>query len=239
MLAHLNGGNAPQWSADQLQQINAHFREQPADSLLEWATEQFGQHVVLTCSFGGASGMVLLDMIARLDRGTPVIFLDTGLLFPETYALADEVERRYGVKVEHRRPAMTLEEQNRVEGPNLYEHDPDRCCHIRKVTPLAETLKPYSAWISGIRRDQSSTRANTDLVQWNMRHNLLKISPLAFWSERDVWRYIRIHDVPYNPLLNQGYASLGCAPCTRPSNGGDLRSGRWVGFAKTECGIHV
>jgi phosphoadenosine phosphosulfate reductase len=239
MLAHTNGSTAPEWSADQLQQINARFRDQPAEALLAWATEQFGQHVVLTCSFGGASGMVLLDMIARLDRGTPVVFLDTGLLFPETYALADEVERRYGVKVAYRRPAMTLEEQNRVEGPNLYAHDPDRCCHIRKVTPLAEALRPYSAWISGIRRDQADTRASTDLVQWNARHHLLKISPLAFWSEREVWRYIRIHNVPYNPLLNQGYASLGCVPCTRPTNGGDSRSGRWVGFAKTECGIHV
>src|SRR5690348_11288598 len=130
MLAQMNGGNAPGWSTDQLQQMNARFREQSPEALLEWATVQFGQKVVLTCSFGGASGMVLLDMIARLDRGTPVIFLDTGLLFPETYTLADEVERRYGVKVEHRRPAMTLEEQSRVEGPNLYEHDPDRCCHI-------------------------------------------------------------------------------------------------------------
>ncbi len=239
MLAHTIGGNSPAWSTDQIQQINAQFRDQSPEALLAWAAEQFGQNVVLTCSFGGASGMVLLDMVTRLNRGTPVLFLDTGLLFPETYALADEVERRYGVKVEYRRPAMTLEEQSRVEGPNLFEHDPDRCCHIRKVTPLAETLRPYSAWISGIRRDQSSTRASTDLVEWNTRHNLLKISPLAFWSERDVWRYIRINNVPYNQLLNQGYASLGCAPCTRPSNGSDSRSGRWAGFAKTECGIHM
>jgi phosphoadenosine phosphosulfate reductase len=216
------------------------FRNRSAEDLLDWATARFGQQIVLTCSFGGASGMVLLDMVARIGCGTPVIFLDTDLLFPETYALAEAAARRYGVAIERRRPALTLAEQEIQEGARLYDRDPDRCCGIRKVAPLADALQPYSAWISGIRRDQSSSRAGTELVQWNARHNLLKISPLAYWSERDVWRYIHANQVPYNPLLDQGYSSIGCGPCTRQAGAGeDLRAGRWAGFAKTECGIHI
>ena len=228
-----------EWTSAEIQALNGAFRDRAPEELIDWAAETFGRQLVLTCSFGGASGMVLLDMVARLGRGTPVVFLDTDLLFPETYALAEAAARRYGVPIEHRHPALTLEQQAQAEGPQLYERDPNRCCGIRKVAPLAEALRPYDAWISGIRRDQSSTRASTELVQWNARHGLLKLSPLAFWSERDVWRYIQANDVPYNRLLDQGYASLGCAPCTRPSSADDPRAGRWAGFDKTECGIHL
>lgn len=230
----------PGWDTDELAAINARFRDRTAEDLLDWAARRFGQQIVLTCSFGGASGMVLLDMVANIGLGTPVIFLDTGLLFPETYALAEAAARRYGVAIERQTPAVSLDEQELREGPQLYSRDPDRCCGIRKVTPLADALRPYRAWISGIRRDQSSTRASTELVQWSARHGLIKVNPLAHWTERDVWRYIHSHNVPYNPLLDQGYPSLGCAPCTRPANAdGDLRAGRWAGFAKTECGIHA
>jgi phosphoadenosine phosphosulfate reductase len=229
----------PAWSSLELDEINAAFREQPAEALLDWATAQFGAQIALTCSFSGASGMVLLDMVARLGRATPVVFLDTDLLFPETYALAEKAALRYGIAIEHRHPALSLEQQARREGARLYERDPDRCCGIRKVTPLAEALRPYDAWISGIRRDQSATRASTQLVQWSARYELLKINPLAFWSEREVWSYIVAHDVPYNPLLDQGYPSVGCVPCTRPANAGDSRAGRWAGTAKIECGIHL
>jgi len=232
--------SAPAWNAHELGEINTTFRNRPAEDLLGWAAERFEQQVVLTCSFGGASGMVLLDMVARVGRGTPVIFLDTDLLFPETYALAEAAARRYGVTIQRQRAVLTLAEQEVQEGPQLYSHDPDRCCGIRKVAPLAEALRPYRAWLSGIRRDQSASRAATELVQWSARHGLLKINPLAYWTERDVWRYIHAHEVPYNPLLDQGYPSLGCAPCTRqPGSTNDLRAGRWVGFAKTECGIHI
>jgi phosphoadenosine phosphosulfate reductase len=231
--------SAQVWAAEELREINAAFRDRRAEDLLDWVTEQFGQQVALTCSFGGASGMVLLDMLARLGRGTPVMFLDTDLLFPETYALAEAVSRRYGIAVERRRPALTLAEQAQTYGPRLYERDPDRCCAIRKVTPLAEALQPYDAWISGIRRDQSATRAAAELVRWNPRHGVLKISPLAFWSEREVWRYIHAHDVPYNALLDQGYPSIGCAPCTRRASADDPRAGRWAGTTKVECGIHL
>jgi phosphoadenosine phosphosulfate reductase len=227
------------WNTAELDQINAQFHARPAQELLDWATTEFGDQIALTCSFSGPSGMVLLDMVARLGRGTPVIFLDTDLMFPETYALAEAAARRYGVAIERHRPALTLDEQALQHGPQLYERDPDRCCAIRKVAPLAEALRPYDAWISGIRRDQSATRATTQLVQWSPRHNLLKLNPLAFWSEREVWAYIFAQDVPYNPLLDRGYSSIGCMPCTRMAGADGVRAGRWAGFAKTECGIHL
>ncbi len=232
-------GSLP-WSAAELDELNARFRQQPAERLLDWATDFYGQEIVLTCSFGGPSGMVLLDMLAHLGRQTPIVFLDTDLLFPETYALADQVAERYGITIIRQHPALTLEEQARQEGPELYSHDPDRCCSIRKVKPLSQALEPYAAWITGVRRDQSATRATTDLLQWSNRYSLLKICPLAYWNERDIWRYITRHNVPYNPLHNQGYPSLGCVPCTRPvAAGDDLRAGRWAGSTKTECGIHL
>ncbi|GAB4204780.1 MAG: phosphoadenylyl-sulfate reductase [Roseiflexaceae bacterium] len=228
------------WTTQELDRLNTHFRTRTPRELLSWASDHFGQQVVLTCSFSGASGMVLLDMVSRLEQPLPVVFLDTDLLFPETYALADAAAKRYGVTIQRRRAALTLEEQERQEGPALFSRDPDRCCGIRKVAPLAEALRPYHGWISGIRRDQSVSRARTDLLQWSDKHGLLKISPLAFWTEREVWRYIHEHDVPYNPLLDQGYPSVGCAPCTRPASPtAELRAGRWSGFAKTECGIHM
>lgn len=227
------------WAEHELHALNTRFHTQPAEALLDWASETFGQRVVLTCSFGGASGMVLLDMVARRAHSTPVIFLDTGLLFPETYALAQEAARHYGIDIAVQHPTVTLDAQNRAHGPRLYAHDPDRCCAIRKVAPLAEALRPYGAWISGIRRDQSSTRAATEPVEWSAKHNLLKISPLAFWSERDVWRYIHANHVPYNSLLDRGYPSLGCVPCTSQAGVDDPRAGRWAGTGKVECGIHL
>ena len=229
----------PAWSVQELEQINAAFRDSPAEALLDWATAEFGDRIALTCSFSGASGMVLLDMLVRLGRGTPVIFLDTNLLFPETNALAEAAAKHYGVTIQHCRPALSLDQQALQEGPRLYERDPDRCCSIRKVAPLAEALAPYDAWISGIRRDQSGARASTRLVQWSTRYALLKINPLAFWSEREVWGYIAANDVPYNPLLDRGYPSVGCMPCTHPASNSDIRAGRWAGRAKTECGIHL
>jgi phosphoadenosine phosphosulfate reductase len=231
--------DAERWSSAERARLNAQFSERPPEELLDWAAARFGDQMVLTCSFGGPSGMVLLDMLAQLGRRTPVVFLDTDLLFPETYALVEQAARRYGVTIERRRPEVTLEQQDRREGPELFRRDPDRCCRIRKVAPLAETLRGYGAWVSGIRRDQAATRAATEPLQWSERYGLLKIAPLAYWSERDVWHYIHTHQVPYNPLLDQGYTSLGCAPCTRPAGGADLRAGRWSGLAKVECGIHV
>lgn len=226
------------WTAQELADLNQEFSQHSAEALLRWAIGHFQEKIALTASFSGPSGMVLLDMVARIGSTTPIIFLDTNLLFAETYALVEQVERRYGINIQRGQPELSLETQAQVEGPNLFEHNPDRCCAIRKVAPLAEALRPYDAWISGIRRDQSSTRANTNLLEWSSRHQLLKVNPLVQWSEREVWRYIHAHQVPYNTLLDQGYPSIGCYPCTRPTSGDDPRGGRWSGFAKTECGIH-
>jgi phosphoadenosine phosphosulfate reductase len=192
------------WTDDEIRELNEHFSRQSPEALLDWATATFAQDVVLTCSFGGPSGMVLLDMLASIGRDTPVVFLDTGLLFPETYALVEQIEQRYGTLVRRQLPALSLHEQERQEGPELYKRDPDRCCGIRKVTPLREALHPYAAWITGVRRDQSATRATAQPVQWNNRYNLLKMCPLAYWSEGDVWAYLTHHNVPYNTLLDQG-----------------------------------
>lgn len=236
---HLAHDNLARPADAELERLNRRFRGRPPEELLRWAAEQFGERAALTCSFGGGAGMVLLDLVARHRLPIAVIFLDTGLLFPETYALAEEAERRYGISIQRRHPALSVKEQARAHGPELHAVDPDRCCGIRKVTPLAEALGPYRAWVSGIRRGQTAERAATEPVAWSAKHGLLKLSPLATWDEREVWRYLSAHGVPYNPLLDQGYPSLGCAPCTRPAGADDPRGGRWSGFAKTECGLHL
>jgi phosphoadenosine phosphosulfate reductase len=225
--------------ADELADWNARFQAATPQELLEWASEQWGEQMALTCSFGGPTGMVLLDMVTAVAPATPVLFLDTGLLFPETYQLVAEVQARYGIAPQAVQPARTVAQQAAAEGPALWERDPDRCCGLRKVRPLAEALAPFDAWIAGIRRDGGTSRANTKLLEWSTKYNLVKLNPLAFWSERDVWRYIHRHNVPYNRLLDQGYRSLGCHTCTRLPTGDDPRSGRWAGFAKTECGLHL
>jgi phosphoadenosine phosphosulfate reductase len=157
------------WSERELVALNERFRGAPPQELLAWAAEQFGPRAALTCSFGGAAGMVLLDMIARQQLPLAIIFLDTDLLFPATYTLAEAAARHYGVTIERRRPALSLDEQERIHGPELYGRDPDRCCAIRKVAPLAEALAPYAAWVSGIRREQTAHRATTEPVQWSRR----------------------------------------------------------------------
>lgn len=227
------------WTEAELLRLNALFAERPPEELLVWAADQFGPRAVLTCSFGGAAGMVLLDLVARHQLPTTVLFLDTDLLFPETYALAEAVEGRYGITVRRQRPAVSLEEQARAHGAELHARDPEGCCAIRKVAPLAAALRPFQAWVSGIRRQQTAQRATTELVAWSAKHGVLKLSPLAHWGERELWAYVHTHAVPYNPLLDQGYPSLGCVPCTRPAAGDDPRGGRWSGFAKTECGLHT
>lgn len=230
---------APSWTALELDDMNAHFADQPPEALLDWAAETYGDTITLTCSFGGPSGMVLLDMVVRAELPIPVTFLDTDLLFPETYALVEQVEQHYAITVRRQRPALSMHEQDRQEGQALYNRDPDRCCTLRKVLPLHDALQPYHAWITGLRRDQSSHRSSTALFQWSERYQRLKLAPLAFWDEKQVWRYIYRHDVPHNSLLAQGYRSLGCVHCTRLPTSDAPRAGRWQGFAKTECGIHL
>jgi len=218
---------------------NDEFRTKTPEELLAWASEQWGSRLGLTCSFGGAAGMVLLDMVLSVAPSTPILYIDTGLLFSETYSLITQLHDRYGITPQAVRPAQALAEQASVEGPRLWERDPDRCCQLRKVLPLAEALAPFDAWITGIRRDGSSSRANVKLLEWSNKYQLVKLNPLALWDDKQVWRYIYAHNVPYNTLLDQGYRSLGCHTCTRLPDSDDPRAGRWAGFAKTECGLHV
>jgi phosphoadenosine phosphosulfate reductase len=205
-------------------------------------TETLARHpgrVALACSFGGPSGMALLDLGLRIDPTLPVYYIDTGLLFPETYALVERTARRYGIAPVALRTELSLEAQAEGFGERLWESDPDLCCSLRKVAPHRAFLEGYDAWFTAIRRAQSSTRSDIEAVALD-GERLLKVSPLFDWSDEDVWAYLNEHDVPVNPLLADGYPSLGCIPCTsRPAAGGDPRSGRWAGFGKTECGLHL
>ena len=209
-----------------------------AQQTLRWGISTFGQSVALACSFG-AEDVVLIDMGSRLSKFR-VFTLDTDFLFPETYALIDEIEARYGVEVERTRPELTPEAQAARYGPALWVSRPDACCQLRKVEPLKKKLSGLAAWVTGVRRDQAPTRANTCKLEWDAKFGLAKLNPLADWNWLEVWEYIRANNVPYNPLHDRDYPSIGCTYCTRPVKPGeDPRAGRWSGFAKTECGLHV
>jgi phosphoadenosine phosphosulfate reductase len=216
------------------------FESAPPEEILTWALDSYPARIVLACSFGGPSGMVTLDMTMRIAPGTPVYYLDTSLLFPETHALVGIAAERYGITPIAVRAELNLEQQSRLHGEALWERDPDRCCGLRKVAPQRAFLQNYDAWISSIRRDQTGARRDTPVVQWDDRFGLVKINPLATWDERMVWTYINAHGLPYNDLHDRNYPSLGCIPCTRAiRDGEDLRAGRWSGRAKAECGLHA
>jgi phosphoadenosine phosphosulfate reductase len=215
------------------------FEEAAPQEILEWAVRTFGQRVALACSFGGPSGMALLDMLVAIDPQTPVYYLDTDLLFPETYDHIARVARHYGIDPFPVHPERSVYEQSLDHGPALWERDPDLCCDLRKVEPQRRFLTGYSAWISGIRRDRATSPSAVRVLEWDAKFDLVKINPLATWTEEMVWTYVRAHDVPYNPLHDSGYPSIGCTNCTARVKSGDApRAGRWQGFAKTECGLH-
>jgi phosphoadenosine phosphosulfate reductase len=210
----------------------------PAEELLRWAYEEFGDRLCLSCSWQKQSS-VLVHMVSELGLEIDVVELDTHLFFKETYETRDRIVERYGISLV-RPEIMTVAEQHKVEGPNLWERDADRCCHIRKVEPLIRALEPYEAWASGIRRDQSPSRAGTKKLERSARYGVWKLHPLADWDEKQVWRYISENDIPYNPLHEAGYRSIGCMPCTRPIRPDEEeRAGRWAGSDKLECGIHA
>jgi len=211
-----------------------------AETIVDKALSQYAGKIALACSFGGPAGMVLLDMIAKRDVSVPVYFLDTGLLFAETYALVDRVRERYGIEPIAVRPELTVPQQNARYGEALWARDPDACCNLRKVVPQRQFLETFDAWITGIRRDQSASRRNVDVVSRNGKTGLAKIAPLAEWTSKDIWSYVVAHDVPYNPLNDRGYPSLGCTHCTRAvAPNEDPRAGRWSGTDKLECGLHA
>ncbi|MDA8198216.1 MAG: phosphoadenylyl-sulfate reductase [Thermaerobacter sp.] len=207
-------------------------------AICAWAVSAFGSHVALASSFG-VEDMCLTDMLVRATPTPRVFYLDTGVLFPETYALVDAVKARYGFVPERRRPALTLALQADQYGDRLWQRDPDACCRMRKVEPLGQMLNGLDAWITGIRRDQTPFRAGARVVEVDAKFGLIKINPLVRWTTGQVWRYVRQHRVPYNRLHHQGYPSIGCVPCTRAVRAGeDPRAGRWATLDKTECGIH-
>jgi phosphoadenosine phosphosulfate reductase len=210
----------------------------PPAEALAWAAERFAPRVAFATGFG-AEGCVIVDVIARHRLEIDVFTLDTGVLFPETYALWRRLEERYDLKVRAVQPAITLREQAAQHGDALWRRDPDRCCTLRKVEPLRLALSGLDAWVTAIRREQTRERASTRVVEWDERFGLVKLNPLASWTHQEVWSYLTQHSVPVNALHARGYASIGCEPCTssvRP--GEDPRAGRWRGARKTECGLH-
>ena len=223
---------------EELRGLSSEFEAQQPQEVLRWALEEFGDDMVLATGFG-AEGCVLVHMLSQINRNARIFYLDTDLLFPETYALRDQLTARYGVSFERRSTTLSLETQNSQFGERLWERQPDLCCKLRKVEPLVEILSDFKAWITAIRRDQTPARATAGIVERDQKFGLIKINPLASWSTFDVWRYLTNHDVPYNPLHDVGYASIGCRPCTSAVQiGEDPRAGRWRGSAKTECGLH-
>jgi phosphoadenosine phosphosulfate reductase len=206
-------------------------------TVLRWAGETFGRDFAVTSSM--ADGL-LAHLAGRAVPGVDVIFLDTGFHFVETLGTRDWIASTLPVTVVDVRPEQSVAEQDVEFGPRLFERDPDLCCALRKVQPLAAQLTGYVAWGSGVRRDESATRRGTKLVDWDAKREMVKINPLAAWTDDDVAAYLAEHRVPVNPLREIGYASIGCAPCTRPvAPGEDPRAGRWAGLGKTECGIHT
>ena len=200
-------------------------------------TRSSATRLCLTCSWQKQSS-VLVHMVSELGLPIDVVELDTHLFFRESYETRERLVERYGLEL-IQPEIITVAEQHKREGPNLWERDPDRCCHIRKVEPLIQALAPYDAWISGIRRDQSPSRAGTPKLAWSSRYGVWKIHPLADWDEKRVWAYITVNEIPYNPLHDVGYRSIGCIPCTRPTSPDEEeRAGRWAGSDKLECGIH-
>jgi phosphoadenosine phosphosulfate reductase len=209
-----------------------------AEEVVAWGRAELGPSIAIASSFG-VEDVVLIDIAARTD-GVRVFTLDTDFLFPETYALIARIESRYGLKVEHCRAALTPVEQASRYGDALWTSRPDLCCNLRKVEPLTAKLAELRGWITGIRREQAPTRAAAQKIEWDARFELVKLNPLADWTWDDVWRTIHDRDIPYNPLHDAGFPSIGCTHCTRAvAPGEDLRAGRWAGTAKTECGLHV
>jgi phosphoadenosine phosphosulfate reductase len=224
---------------DTLEHVQTLSERWKPEETLRWAFSTFKNEVAMASAFG-AEGLVLIDIATRVNPAMNIFIGDTEFLFPETYDLIDRVERHYGVKVERIYPDLTPDEQDHAYGPALWSRNPDLCCSIRKVEPLRKKLSELRAWITSIRRDQTSVRANAHKVEWDEKFQLVKVNPLADWTSEQVWTYIRRHKVPYNVLHDRNYPSIGCTHCTRAVNPGeDPRAGRWSGFQKTECGLHA
>lgn len=223
---------------DELDSWQDELEEASPQEILRLAAERFGDGLVVVTSFQ-PTGIVTLHMLQQIAPGTQVITLDTGFLFPETQRLIDELEARLELNLRRVHPQLTAAQQALAHGPSLWERNPDLCCHLRKVLPLRNALRGYSAWIAGLRRDQSAGRAATPVIEWDDCSHLFKLCPFVNWTSGQVWSWLREHDLPYNLLHDHGYPSIGCTHCTHPVlDGATARSGRWQDSSKNECGIH-
>lgn len=222
-----------------LHEVAQSLEGQAPEAALQWAFQQFAPaDITLACSFG-AEDVALVDMMVKIRPGARAFYLDTDLLFAQTYEVIERIKAKYPVTLEQVSPLLSLQEQAAQHGDQLWANQPDACCGIRKVEPLKRALGGYKAWITGIRREQSPTRAGAQMVEWDAKFNLVKINPLVAWKDADVWAYIQANGVPYNSMHDQGYPSIGCTHCTRQvKEGEDPRAGRWSGHVKTECGLH-
>lgn len=228
----------------EIQSLNRRFDGESTETILAWAWERFGPKAAIGTSFQGA-GLVMIDIARSHGLPFPVFTLDTGLLFDETVQLRHRLEAFFDIHIETLTPDLTVSEQADIHGPELWNRDPDLCCTVRKVLPLRDKLVDLDCWITGLRREQSQSRAGIGVLEVYVAdetsgREIVKLSPMANWSREQVWKHIQDRQIPYNPLHDRGFRSIGCKPCTRMTgNGESERAGRWTGFNKVECGIHT
>jgi len=227
------------FSPQQIDAAAVELADAAPQAILRWAVDTFFPRLTMATAFG-AEGCCIIHMLAEIEPRVRLFNLETGYQFPETLELRERLKERYGIEVEFIRPELSVVDYEAEHGGPLYEMRPDQCCHDRKIVPLRQAVVGYDAWISAIRKDQTQDRAKAAVVQWDAKFNLVKVNPLLGWTRREVWAFVLKNDVPYNPLHDQNYPSIGCWPCTRPvGDGADERAGRWAGQVKKECGLHV
>jgi phosphoadenosine phosphosulfate reductase len=230
------------WTEEDFAALNARFEPRPPQATLEWVFDTFDMETAVMGSGFGASGVVLMHFLEDVQPGATVFYLDTDVLFPETYNLRDRLTARFDLNIVRVHSGLSLDDQAEEHGEKLWEDNPDKCCFLRKVKPLREYLSDKNAWLTAIRRDQSPTRADTEYVEWSDANEVVKVNPLADWTEEDIWGHIERHSLPYNPLHDEGYPSIGCMPCTdqvEQDEAEDPRAGRWSDTDKKECGLHL
>lgn len=227
-------------SSSELDRLNQQFETAEPGEILSWGYETFGREMVLGTGFG-SSGVYLIHQLQMYGIEIPIFYLDTNLLFDSTYELRDTLEARYNIDITKVTPELSLKEQAARFGDEFWNRNPNQCCFYRKVLPLRNYLSDKKAWVTGIRRSQSETRNQVRIVDWDEENEVIKINPVAHWNGENIWDEIHRLDLPYNPMHDEGYPSIGCIPCTQPvdaSKESDDRNGRWNGSDKTECGIH-
>ncbi len=223
---------------ERIQELSLEFENGKPQDTISWAFKTFNKDMAFACSFG-MEDICIIDMLLKESPDARIFYLDTSLFFKETYELIRKLEDRYKTKFECVKSDCPLEKQAQQYGDELWKITPDLCCNIRKVAPLKKKLSTLQSWMTGIRREQTPTRANAKTVEWDEKFNLVKVNPIVKWACNDVLGYLLEYDIPYNPLHDKGYPSIGCQPCTYPVNPGeDSRAGRWRGFNKNECGLH-